>query len=206
MTSIFARRAQKARPEKIAAVDIDAPMDIATVGKATALEDAARAAKPKMNIMQRTRFNYATSECTRKHLGDAVEFMMEEAKERLKNRVMLAHDLQKKTDYGEYQIAAAQLDARITKHSNDIDRFFTRTLGDEIDALYEEREIWLARIQKRQLPAVLEEREFERLEVHIADALDHVQGKITLLTENHAKALESTLAMLGQRAEGPAGE
>lgn len=206
MPSIFARRAQKARPEKIAAVDIDAPMDIATVGKATALEDAARAAKPKMNILQRTRFNYATSECTRKHLGDAVEFMMEEAKERLKNRVMLAHDLQKKTDYGEYQIAAAQLDARITKHSNDIDRFFTRTLGDEIDALYEEREIWLARIQKRQLPATLEEREFERLEVHIADALDHVQGKITLLTENHAKALESTLAMLGQRAEGPTGE
>lgn len=206
MASIFTRRTQKSRPEKIAGVDIDTPMDIATVGKATALEDAARAAKPKMNILQRTRFQYATSECTRKHLGEAVEFMMEEAKERLKNRVMLAHDLQKKTDYGEYQIAAAQLDARITKHSNDIDRFFTRTLGDEIDALYEEREIWLARIQKRKLPATLEGREFERLEVHIADALDHVQGKITLLTENHAKALESTLAMLGQRAESHPGE
>jgi len=206
MASIFSKRAQKARPEKITAVDIDTPMDIATVGKATALEDAARATKPKMNIIQRTRLQYATGACTRKHLGEAVEFMMEEAKERLKNRVMLAHDLQKKTDYGEYQIAAAQLDARITKHSNDIDRFFTRTLGDEIDALYEEREIWLARIQKRKLPTTLEDREFERLEVHITDALDHVQGKIDLLTENHAKALESTLAMLGQRSEGRAGE
>lgn len=206
MASTFARRVQTARPEKTEDVDINAPMEIASVGKATALEDAARAAKPKMNIVQRTRFQYATSECTRKHLGEAVEFMMKEAKERLKNRVMLAHDLQKKTDYGEYQIAAAQLDARITKHSNDIDRFFTRTLGEEIDALYEEREIWLDRIQKRKLPATLEGRELERLEMHIANALDHVQGKITLLTENHAKALESTLAMLGQLAEGTTGE
>ncbi len=206
MASIFANRVQKARPEKIVDVDIDAPMDIATVGKATALEDATRAAKPKMNIIHRSRFQYATSECTRKHLGEAVEFMMEEAKERLKNRVLLAHDLQKKTDYGEYQIAAAQLDARIMNHSNDMNRFFTRTLGEEIDALYDEREVWFNRIKKRSLPAMLEERELERLEVHIADALDDVQGKINHLTDNHAKALESTLAMLGQRVKGQVGK
>jgi hypothetical protein len=200
MASRFAQKARDARPDAPKDVEIHAPTKIAELGQARGMEKAVSGFNGRMNMVQQARFQWATSACTRVHMTELIEYKMEEQKQRIKNRVMLAHDLAKKTDYGDYQIAAAQLDARIVEHSNEMDRFFTSTLSKDVDALYQEREAWLARLEARKLPATLLDRELQRMEAFIAEKLDGIEGKIKMLTENHERALESTLAMLGQRA------
>ena len=152
----------------------------------------------RMGPIQSMAHQLQNSRATRRHLDEVFEVMMEKAKENLRHRAMLEHDLEKKANHARYLETAGVLDHQVLQASQNLDRMLTGTLPDELGKIFQIRADWLGKIDKMPIPEERKRSEIDRMERWIDAQSSNVEGKIEVMVENHAKALQRTLTLLGE--------
>lgn len=149
---------------------------------------------PVQNMMLRRDI----SRKTRVHLDEMVGDILEKAKETLRNRLALAHDLEKKADHDKYLAMAAMLDKKMVENSQELTRMFLAQIPKQLSKLYDCEAAWLAEIENMPLDAARREREVARMNKWIEREAENIDGMIELMVQNHAKVIQRTLTLLGE--------
>lgn len=149
---------------------------------------------PVQNMMLRRDI----SRKTRVHLDEMVGDILDKAKETLRNRLALAHDLEKKADHDKYLASAALLDKKMVENSQELTRMFLAQIPKQLSKLYDSEATWLAQIEDMQLSDARREREVARMNKWIEREAENIDGMIELMVQNHAKVIQRTLALLGE--------
>ena len=151
-----------------------------------------------MGAMQSIMHRLEVSRMARHHLDGMMREVMQKAEADLRHKLMLAHDLEKKANHAKYFEVAAVLDKQMVEASQELERMLLALLPKELRKIYDCRTAWMAEIELMPLSDAERTRETARMTEWISNEAESVDAKIELLAQNHAKALQRTLTLLGE--------